>query len=234
MFGPGHQPAAQVTHCHISLGYEPYDARLRCLAWSLVAALISVNGYSASTPNLGVSRVAAYPAASRAQIRAQIWLLTEGCRCDTGHHHSGDRFRVRSPWRTGSHASSQAAMPAVLSASGRDTSLATTPSGTRRDRSRLRRSLLRSSEFGALPPWTRSLIPRMAKIIPRIFRIMDTSAVTARTLQGMARVRSGQAPAWPLVSDRSVRRDSRVKRDFACPFPRHFCLCSLSCGHSRA
>ena len=63
-------------------------------------------------------------------------------------------------------------------------------SGTRRARSRLRRPLLRSSEFGALPPWTRSLIPRMAKIIPRIFRIMDTSAVTARTLQGIARVRS--------------------------------------------
>jgi hypothetical protein len=32
--------------------------------------------------------------------------------------------------------------------------------------------------------------------------------VTARTGQGMARVRSGQAPAWPLVSDRSVRRDT--------------------------
>ena len=45
---------------------------------------------------------------------------------------------------------------------------------------------------------------------------MDTSAVTARTLQGMARVRSGQALAWPLVSDRSVRSGSGVKRDFAC------------------
>ena len=40
--------------------------------------------------------------------------------------------------------------------------------------------------------------------------------VPGRTLQGMARVRSGQAPAWPLVSDRSVRRGSRVKRDIAC------------------
>ena len=40
--------------------------------------------------------------------------------------------------------------------------------------------------------------------------------VAARTVQGMARVRSGQAPAWPLVSDRSVRSGSRVKRDFAC------------------
>jgi hypothetical protein len=58
-------------------GY-PADARLICLAWSLVAALTSVNGHSASTPNLAVSRVAPYPAAFRAQIRAQIWLLTGG------------------------------------------------------------------------------------------------------------------------------------------------------------
>jgi hypothetical protein len=43
-----------------------------------------------------------------------------------------------------------------------------------------------------------------------------------RTLQGMARVRSGQAQAWPLSSDRSVRRGSRIKRDFACTFTRHF------------
>jgi hypothetical protein len=45
--------------------------------------------------------------------------------------------------------------------------------------------------------------------------------VTTRTVQGMARVRSGQAPAWPLSSDRSVRRGSGVKRDFACTFTRH-------------
>ena len=31
--------------------------------------------------------------------------------------------------------------------------------------------------------------------------------VTARIVQGMARVQSGQAPAWPLFPDRSVRRD---------------------------
>jgi hypothetical protein len=46
--------------------------------------------------------------------------------------------------------------------------------------------------------------------------------VTARTVQGMARARSGQAPAWPLSSDRSVRRGSGVKRDFACTFTRQF------------
>ena len=48
------------------------------------------------------------------------------------------------------------------------------------------------------------------------------SGKPTRTLQGMARARSGQAPAWPLVSDRSVRRGSRVKRDFAWTFTRHF------------
>jgi hypothetical protein len=32
--------------------------------------------------------------------------------------------------------------------------------------------------------------------------------LTARTVQGMARVRSGQAPAWPLVSDRRGCRGS--------------------------
>jgi hypothetical protein len=51
---------------------------------------------------------------------------------------------------------------------------------------------------------------------------LETAPVTARTVQGIARVRSGQAPAWPLVSDRSVRRGSGVKRDFACALTRHF------------
>jgi hypothetical protein len=46
--------------------------------------------------------------------------------------------------------------------------------------------------------------------------------MTGRTLQGMARVRSGQALAWPLSAARSVRRGSRIKRDFACTFTRHF------------
>jgi hypothetical protein len=42
-----------------------------------------------------------------------------------------------------------------------------------------------------LPAWIRLLISPAADIIPRVFRIMETSAATARTLQGMARVRSG-------------------------------------------
>ncbi len=61
------------------------------------------------------------------------------------------------------------------------------------------------SNLCPLPARTRSPIFPTALTIPCIFRIMNTSAVTSRTLQGMARARSGQAPAWPLVSDRSVR-----------------------------
>jgi hypothetical protein len=72
------------------------------------------------------------------------------------------------------------------------------------------------SNLHTLPARTRSLVSRAAGTIPRIFRIMEASAVTTRTLQGMVRVRSGQAPAWPMVSDRSARRGSRVKRDLAC------------------
>ena len=72
------------------------------------------------------------------------------------------------------------------------------------------------SNLRTLPAWTRSFMLCPAKVIPRIFRIMDPSAVTARSLQGMARVRSGQAPAWPLVLTGVSAVVSRVKRDFAC------------------
>jgi hypothetical protein len=42
------------------------------------------------------------------------------------------------------------------------------------------------SNLCTLLAWTRSLISMAAEIIPCIFRIMNTSAATARTLQGMA------------------------------------------------
>ncbi len=45
--------------------------------------------------------------------------------------------------------------------------------------------------------------------------------MTACTVHGMARVRSGQACPCPVVSDRSVRRGSGVKRDFACTLTSH-------------
>jgi len=37
----------------------------------------------------------------------------------------------------------------------------------------------------------------------------------------MARVRSGQAAAWPLVSDRSARRSPGSSGDFACTVTRY-------------
>ena len=45
--------------------------------------------------------------------------------------------------------------------------------------------------------------------------------MTGRTVQGMVRARSGQAPAWPLSADRSARTGSGVKRDFACTPTKH-------------
>ena len=65
-------------------------------------------------------------------------------------------------------------------------------------------------------------------LLSGVVAVLDCCIVPARSLQGMACVRSGQAAAWPLVSDRSVRRDG-VKHDFACTFTRHLVLCSLPC-----
>jgi hypothetical protein len=50
----------------------------------------------------------------------------------------------------------------------------------------------------ALPAWPRSLISQVTKIIPRIFWIMEACSVTAGTLQGMARVRSGAGSGLAL------------------------------------
>jgi len=76
---------------------------------------------------------------------------------------------------------------------------------------------LGSSELRDLPAPTRSLVLRVAGFVPRIFRIM----VTACAVQGMARVRSGQARARPLVLAGVPVVVSGVKRDLACPFTRH-------------
>ena len=47
---------------------------------------------------------------------------------------------------------------------------------------------------------------RSGRDCPLVTLANCTLIARRRTLKGMARVRSGQAPAWPLVSDRSVRR----------------------------
>jgi len=48
--------------------------------------------------------------------------------------------------------------------------------------------------------------------------VLGCCIVSARTVQGMARVRLGQAPAWPLVPDRRGHKDSAVEGGRR-PFP---------------
>ena len=45
-------------------------------------------------------------------------------------------------------------------------------------------------------------------LLPGVVAVLGCCIVTARTVQGMARVRSGQALAWPLVSGRRGCRGS--------------------------
>ncbi len=60
------------------------------------------------------------------------------------------------------------------------------------------------SNLYILSAWTRSHISPAAETIPRIFRIMENAAATTLTLQGIARVRSGQAPACDLLILHSI------------------------------
>jgi hypothetical protein len=118
-----------------------------------------------------------------------------------------DQLLRRSVCAAGQPACPQVSRYTGLSVSDREHPALTGRSGTQRARGAHGSGGGRSHipNLCVLPAWIRSLISPAAETIPRIFRIMETSAATARTLQGMARVRSGQAPAWPLVSDRSVR-----------------------------
>jgi hypothetical protein len=70
--------------------------------------------------------------------------------------------------------------------------------------------------------------------IPRIFRMIGNCPINARTVQGMACAQSGQAPAWPLVSDRSVRRSPGSSVTSHVRSQATFHLCSSSCGYSHA
>ncbi len=87
------------------------------------------------------------------------------------------------------------------------------PSVTPRDaRSRLRRPPLRSSEFVRSACLDSIAYPSDGQDHSAYIPDHGDYPVTARTLQGVARVRSGQALAWPLSSGRSARRGSGVKR----------------------
>ena len=107
-------------------------------------------------------------------------------------------------------------MLAVLSGSGHDNPRRTTGSGTRRARLRLRRRRTKSFEF---------VHPACLDSITYLPSGRDYSAYIPdhgyfrrhcphRAGDGPRPV--GQASTRPLVSGRSVRRGSRVKRDFAC------------------
>ena len=87
-----------------------------------------------------------------------------------------------------------------------------------RARSRLRRPPLRSRELHDLPARARSFIHSDTGFIPRISGSWPRDCPQ---LAGMVRVRSGQAPAWPLVPAGVSAVVSRVKRDLGCTFARH-------------
>jgi hypothetical protein len=68
--------------------------------------------------------------------------------------------------------------------------------------------------------WCENPIPARA-LTRRLSLPAGNCPVTARTMQGMARVRPGRLLPDPYLLVRSVRRGSGVKRDFACTFARH-------------
>ncbi len=61
----------------------------------------------------------------------------------------------------------------------------------------------------SLPKLTEGVGDSSCLLLSGVVAVLGCCIVTARTGQGMARARSGQPPAWPLVSDRSVRRGLR-------------------------
>ena len=108
-----------------------------------------------------------------------------------------------------------------LSGSDRNYSLLTGRSGTQRARP-LRPELAAPLGVCPLPQLMVGVGGSSCSLLSGDVAVFCCCIVTARTVQGMARVRPGQAPAWPLSSDRSVRRGSRVKHDFACTFTWHY------------
>lgn len=180
-----------------SLGYEPYDARLPRPGRSRVAALTLANGCRASTPNPGVSYVATHPAASRAQIRAQIWLLTRDIAVRVIASVSGLLRGL---------ADVRQARPRCLRCCRR---VAVMPLSQQPDRARGGHESLRPELAAVLGRWPLSQLTQgvgdsSCLRTSGVVAVLGCCTVTGRTVEGMARVRSGQAPAWPLASGRSV------------------------------
>ena len=85
--------------------------------------------------------------------------------------------------------------------------------------------------WGAADSWG---LPLAAAAAVTVAVIPRDSPRDGPAVQGMARARSGHAPAWPLSSDRSVRRSpaSSVTSRVHALGTLH--LCSSPCGHGHA
>jgi hypothetical protein len=133
----------------------------------------------------------------------------------------GDPLLRRSVGASGRPAGTQVSRCIGLSGSDRNFPVLTGRSGTQRARP-LRPQLAAPLGGWPLSQLTEGVGGGSCLLLSGVVAALGCCIVTTRTWQGMARVRSGQAPAWPLSSDRSVRRGSGVKRDFACTITRHF------------
>jgi len=108
---------------------------------------------------------------------------------------------------------------------------------TRRPRSRLRRPPLRSGELCDLPARIRSVIPRLAKIIPCIFRILELPCDCPHPAgDGPCPVRAGSCLAlglWPEGVQR-LRRSRVGPEDHFCEAVRNDLRVPLKAeGHPR-
>ena len=223
-----------------SLGYEPYDIRLCRLGQSPVTALVSADVRHELVPDL--LRLPCLSPSRRVSCTNACTNQLPGLLISVGQHDrpSGtQRTREHLIRRSGQVVQDRpspvvgwAHIPELSTCVGR------CPAAwqQRWQQSRRNGADPRPSAFqaGHMPSWRGSceryaLSPVAAAcrwslllLSPLLStRRRPSGSKPTRTVQGMARVRSGQAPAWPLVSGRSVRRGSGVKRDFACTFTRH-------------
>ncbi len=63
-----------------------------------------------------------------------------------------------------------------------------------------------------------------------VVAVLGCCIVTARTLQGMARARSGQAPAWPVVSDPECPQRLQCQASLCVYVDQALYLCASSRG----
>jgi len=153
-------------------------------------------------------------------------------------HSADDRNRTRitsleGVWRTGVRAAELETLMLLGSRGCPLITLANGPLMARRSWPALGQVAIRPSVFqaGYIPSCHRSCVCSAVSPVAGASRWLLLLLSTLRrpsggkptgTLQGMARVRSGQAPPGPCLLTGSVRRGSRIKCDFACTFTSQF------------